>query len=110
MSFPGLMMEPATIVKPSTRTSRAGDIISDWDAPIRTQSNCWIWSKSVEENEGLDDEAILNVVLFFPPSANIANEDRIELIGHTFLVSGPPKPKRTVRGLHHYEVDARAEF
>ena len=104
------MIQPANIVKPGIKISRAGDQIKDWSTPTSVTTSCWVWSKKTEENEGLDDEAILSVVLFFRPGENIKNEDRIETLGHTFTVSGPPKPKYTIKGLHHYEVDAEAEY
>ena len=110
MTFPGLMKHPVEIVKPGVKESRAGDLIKDWSTATRTASACWVWTQKAFEDEALTDESKMRVVLFFPKEADIDNEDQIEMAGHTYRVSGPPMPKYTLRGLHHWEVEAEGEF
>ena len=110
MSFPGMLMHTVQIVKAGVTTSRAGDPIKDWDTATRTASKAWLKTNRPEEDERLRDDATLEVVFFVPATTVVANEDRIEMDGRTYLVTGPPKEKYSTRGLHHFEIKAEGQF
>lgn len=111
MTYSALMIQPAKVVKAGVKLSRAGDETADWDNPASVVDvTCWVGPMRASEDEGLTDEAILEAQFFFQPNVDIENEDRIEWGGHTYQVIGPPIPKYTVRGLHHYEVNGRGSL
>jgi len=112
VTFATLLQHPVTIVKPGVKLSRAGDEVLSWegappDGPIRTANKAWVTTTRVFEDENLLDTSEDEVQFFFLPSADIANEDRIEWESRTYVVVGPPVPRYTLRGLHHFEVKGR---
>jgi hypothetical protein len=111
VSFNGLLVHDATILRAGTTVDRYGNTVPDWDDPTETGVKAWITQVSRSEVNDGRTAVISAWVAFFHADTDIVAGDRVEWpVGApdtTFEVDGLPHRAWTPRGEHHVEANLR---
>jgi hypothetical protein len=103
------MVHDVVLIRAGSTTSRYGDEIRDWSAAERTTVKGWVAQRDRSENVDGREAQDRTFIVYLPAGTDVTGLDRVEALGLTLEVVGPPNRAWSprLRGEHHVELDGR---